>query len=256
MRFQDKVAVVTGGANGIGRCIVEHFVAEGAYVAVIDIDEVAGRALQERYADKVLFFAGDVANQNELDAFANTILERFPLVHVLINNACKSRKGLLSQCSYEDFLYVQQVGVVAPYYLTQLLVKAFAPMASIINISSTRDSQSQADSESYAAAKGGIAALTHALSISLAGRVRVNSISPGWIDTGLYHEAASLDDYTNGDISQHPAGRVGRPEDIAALAVFLCSNEASFIDGENIVVDGGMSKLMIYHDDKGWSYQP
>ena len=256
MRYQDKVAIVTGGANGIGRCIVEHFVAEGAYVAVIDMDKTAGCALQQQFGDRVLFFTGDVAKHSELDAFVETVLKRFPTVHVLINNACKSRKGLLSQCSYEDFLYVQQVGVVAPYYLTQLLEKAFAPEASIINISSTRDSQSQADSESYAAAKGGIAALTHALSVSLAGRVRVNSISPGWIDTGMYHEAASLDAYAAADISQHPAGRVGRPEDIASLALFLCSSQAGFIDGENIVVDGGMSKLMVYHDDKGWIYQP
>jgi NAD(P)-dependent dehydrogenase (short-subunit alcohol dehydrogenase family) len=138
------------------------------------------------------------------------------------------------------------VGVTAPFYLTSLFNKYFATGAAIINISSTRDRQSQPNSESYAAAKGGVSALTHALSVSLAGRVRVNSISPGWIDTtGAVFSGA--------DMAQHPAGRIGRVEDIAEMVIFLCSDRAGFITGENICIDGGMSRQMIYHGDFGWS---
>lgn len=131
--------------------------------------------------------------------------------------------------------------------LTKLFKDHFAAGASIINISSSRDRMSQPQSESYTAAKGGIAALTHALAVSLSGRVRVNSISPGWIETrGTV--------YTGADLSQHPAGRVGKPEDIANMVLYLCSEKAGFITGENICIDGGMTKLMVYHDDHGWTY--
>ena len=131
--------------------------------------------------------------------------------------------------------------------LTKLFKDHFAAGASIINISSSRDRMSQPQSESYTAAKGGIAALTHALAVSLSGRVRGNSISPGWIETrGTV--------YTGADLSQHPAGRVGKPEDIANMVLYLCSEKAGFITGENICIDGGMTKLMVYHDDHGWTY--
>ena len=140
------------------------------------------------------------------------------------------------------------VGVTAPFFLTKQLMPYFAPGASIINISSSRDRMSQPQTESYTAAKGGISALTHAMAISLAGKVRVNSISPGWIDT--YDS-----NITGADALQQPVGRVGKPEDIAELALFLCSEKAGFITGENICVDGGMTKLMIYHGEHGWSYE-
>ncbi|HNZ94566.1 MAG TPA: SDR family oxidoreductase, partial [Sphaerochaeta sp.] len=137
-------------------------------------------------------------------------------------------------------------GVLAPFYLAKLFKPHFADGASIINISSSRDRMSQMQTESYTAAKGGIAALTHALAISLAGKVRVNSISPGWIDTlGATHEGP--------DAVQHPAGRVGNPMDIANMVLFLCSDKSGFITGENICIDGGMTKQMIYHGDHGWT---
>ena len=135
--------------------------------------------------------------------------------------------------------------MAAPFYLTKLLLPHFAPGAAIVNISSTRDRMSQPQTESYTAAKGGIAALTHALAVSLAGRVRVNSISPGWIDTAYTV-------YEGPDATQQPAGRVGNPLDVANLALYLCSDMAGFITGENICVDGGMTKQMIYHNDWGW----
>ena len=154
-------------------------------------------------------------------------------------------KGL-NDCSYDEFNAALRVGVTAPFYLTKLFLPYFAPGASIVNISSSRDRMSQPQTESYTAAKGGIAALTHALAVSLSGRVRVNSISPGWIDT-------SFALYAGPDAAQHPAGRVGNPMDIAHMVLFLCSDKAGFITGENICIDGGMTKQMIYHNDCGWS---
>ena len=124
---------------------------------------------------------------------------------------------------------------------------------SIVNLSSTRAFQSQADTESYSAAKGGITALTHALAVSLAGIARVNSISPGWIETARFHEEADVPHYTESDLLQHPSRRIGEPEDIVRATFFLCDEQNSFINGINLTVDGGMSKLMIYHNDEGWS---
>jgi NAD(P)-dependent dehydrogenase (short-subunit alcohol dehydrogenase family) len=237
MNSINKHAVITGGSNGIGRFIAESFLREGAAVTVIDIDK--------REHEGVQFFHGDIADKAVLEAFVNSLTRP---VDYLINNACIGRSGLLSLCSYEDFEYVQRVGVTAPYYLTSLLLQKdlFTENAAIVNISSTRANQSQPDTEAYSAAKGAINALTHAMAISLAGKVRVNAISPAWIETSASTEHSEQDN------RQHPSGRVGTPVDIAEVVLYLCSDKAGFINGENIAVDGGMSKLMIYHDDYGW----
>ena len=256
MDFRGKIAVITGGANGIGRCIAEHFLNKGALVAVIDSDAPYGLRMKENYGDKLLFFAGDIGEKQALDDFIETVISSFHKVHYLINNAMRSKGGVLSDCGYEDFEYAMRVGVTAPYYLTMKLRDRFAPSASIVNISSSRSNQSQPDTESYTAAKGGIAALTHALSASLAGIARVNAIAPGWIDTSLWHDGCPVPQYSAPDRFQHPVRRVGRAEDIAELTLFLCSEEAGFITGQEIFADGGMSKLMIYNSDYGWSYQP
>lgn len=258
MSHQDKVCVVTGGANGIGRCIVEEFVKAGAYVAFNDIDTEAAERLTGQYGhEKLLFVSGDIAEEETILHFVTAIKHRFDHVDFLINNACISKKGILSDCSFDDFNYTLRVGVTAPYMLSKLLLDNWAPGGAIINIASTRAFMSQPDTESYSAAKGGISALTHALSASLAGKVRVNAISPGWIDTGAYQkEHHYTPEYSSGDQLQHPAGRVGEPLDIAAMVLFLCSNAGSFIAGENITIDGGMSKQMIYHDDQGWAFRP
>ena len=153
-------------------------------------------------------------------------------------------KGI-DECSYEEFQYALSVGVTAPFYLVKLLMDHLAEGASIVNISSSRDRMSQPQTESYTAAKGGIAALTHALAVSLAGRARVNSISPGWIDTSYMV-------YEGPDAIQQPVGRVGNPMDITNMVLFLCSDKAGFITGENICIDGGMTKQMIYHGDCNW----
>ena len=232
--FQNRVVVVTGGAKGIGKTIADEFRKAGAHVCVIDL-------LENDY------FVGDLADQTVLDAFADKVIADYGRVDVLVNNALPLMKGI-DECTYEQFNYALRVGVTAPFYLTKRFAPYFAPDASVINISSSRDRMSQPQTESYTAAKGGISALTHALAVSLAGKVRVNSISPGWIDTDFTV-------YDGADATQHPAGRVGNPLDIANMVLFLCSDKAGFITGENICIDGGMTRQMIYHNDFGWNLQ-
>ena len=232
--FKNKVAVITGGANGIGKCIAEEFRKNGANVAIID--KVAGE-----------HFVGDIADKAVLEKFVKSVINDHGHIDYLINNALPIMRGI-NECSYEEFQYALSVGVTAPFYLSKLFMPYFNTDGSIINISSSRDRMSQPQTESYTAAKGGISALTHALAVSLAGKVRVNSISPGWIDTDYRV-------YNGSDAIQQPVGRVGNPLDIANMVLYLCSDKAGFISGENICIDGGMTKLMIYHNDNGWKLE-
>ena len=234
MDFKDKVAVITGGAQGIGRCIAEEFRKAGATVCVID----------KQQGD---YFVGDLADKETLERFAKEVIDKHGHVDFLINNALPLMKGI-TECSYEEFQYALSVGVTAPFYLAKLFAPHFSEGAAIVNISSSRDRMSQPQTESYTAAKGGIAALTHALAVSLAGKVRVNSISPGWIDTAYTV-------YEGPDAVQQPAGRVGNPMDIASMVLFLCSDKAGFITGANICIDGGLTRQVIYHGDYGWKLE-
>lgn len=232
--FQGKVAVVTGGAKGIGKAIVQAFERAGARVCVIDL-------LDNGY------YVGDIAEQEVMEAFVRKVITEYGHIDYLIHNAMPLMKGL-DDCTYEEFNYALRVGVTAPFYLTKLFAPYFTAGAAIVNISSSRDRMSQPQTESYTAAKGGISALTHALAVSLAGKARVNAISPGWIDT-------EQQTYTGADALQQLVGRVGKPSDIAQLVLYLCSDQAGFITGENICVDGGMTRQMIYHNDFGWTLQ-
>ena len=229
--LKDKVVIVTGGARGIGKCIADEFRSQGAHVHVIDKQEGE-------------HFVGDISRKEVLEAFVSEVLKTHDRIDCIINNALPLMKGI-DECTYEEFQYALSVGVTAPFYLVKLLVPHLSEGASSVNISSSRDRMSQPQTESYTAAKGGIASLTHALAISLAGKARVNSISPGWIDT-------SYTVYEGPDAIQQPAGRVGNPKDIAHMVLFLCSDKAGFITGENICIDGGMTKQMIYHGDCHW----
>ncbi len=256
-RMEGKTAVVTGGAAGIGKCIVKTLAESGARVCFIDNNKDDLDRTTTEFASAGLDavpYLGDIAEESVLKEFAAFVLGSAPGgIDMLVNNACISRGGLNSSCSYVDFNYVLRVGISAPYMLTLLFSEHFRAGASIINIASSRAFMSQRDTESYSAAKGGITALTHAMAASLAGRVRVNSISPGWIDTGMYHSAGRKAEYSESDIKQHTSGRIGEPEDIASAVMFLADDRNSFINAENIVVDGGMTKLMIYHNDHGWT---
>ena len=230
--FKNKIAVVTGGARGIGRCIRQQFERAGATVCVIDLLENDG-------------YVGDLSDKKTLEDFAASVIARHGRVDYLINNAAPKMCGV-NEGSYEDFEYALRVGVTAPFYLAKLFAPYFSKGACIVNISSSRDRMSQPQTESYTAAKGGIAALTHALAVSFAGKVRVNSISPGWIDN-------NYPVYQGPDATQQPAGRVGAPPDIANTVLYLCSDMAGFITGDNICIDGGMTRQMIYHGDCGWT---
>ena len=232
--FQNKTAVVTGGAKGSGKAIAREFRKNNAFVCVID-------RLPNDY------YTGDLSEKSVLEDFARKVISEYGHIDYLINNALPLMQGIDS-CTYEEFTYALQVGVTAPFYLAKLFLPFFSPGAAIVNISSTRDRMSQPQTESYTAAKGGISALTHALAVSLAGKVRVNSISPGWIDT-------SFTEYEGADALQQPVGRVGNPLDIANMVLYLCSDKAGFITGENICIDGGMTKQMIYHGEYGWTLQ-
>ena len=232
MNEQTKVAVITGGAHGIGKAIREAF--EARNIQTYIIDKTPGD-----------WFVGDIGDKETLERFANEVIGKAGHVDYIINNAPPAMKGI-AECTWEEFNEAMRVGVASAFYLTKLLMSYLSEDASIVNISSSRDRMSQPQTESYTAAKGGIHALTHAMAISLAGKARVNSISPGWINT--------TEEAIEGvDAIQQPVGRVGTPKDIAEMVMFLCSDKAGFITGENICIDGGMTKQMIYHGDHGWT---
>ena len=258
-----KTALITGGSRGIGRAIVLAFLREGASVAFIDPAVEEGRRLASAHPG-ALFVPGDITRAGDLDRLFDTLRQHVGRVDFLVNNACFSRGGILSDCSPEDFDAVLAVGVRAPYELSRRCLPLFPDReACIVNIGSSRAVMSQPDTESYSAAKGGIVALTHALAVSLGPRVRVHCVSPGWIDTrpepvpeGPAPAATPAASPPDPDWAQHPAGRIGRPADIAELVLFLCSSRAGFITGQHFLVDGGMTRTMIYHGDGGWTFAP
>ena len=229
--FKNKICVITGGASGIGKTIKEEFEKEGCKCYIIDVK-------------KNDCFVGDISDKDTIEKFIDYVINKEGKIDYLINNAPPLNKGI-DTCSYEEFEYALKVGVTAPFYMSKLFLPYFNEGACIINISSSRDRMSQPMTESYTASKGAISSLTHAMAVSLAHKVRVNSISPGWINT-------TEEEFSEVDNLQHPVGRIGVPKDVSQMVLYLCSDKASFISGENICIDGGMTKQMIYHNDYNW----
>lgn len=243
--FQGKTVFITGGAQGIGRAIVEAFRETGAMVAFCDIDREVGEATAK--ATGAHFFVANVADAEALHAAFNAACEQFGEVDIVVNNAGVGGYSPLWETSIEQFDRTLAINLRPVFITAQAMsVRRNSPegrqrYGRIINIASTRWLQSEAGWEGYAASKGGIVALTHALAVSLSDyAITVNCISPGWIDTG------HLGPIGDNDHRQHPAGRVGEPADIARACLFLADPANGFIDGQNIVVDGGMTKKMIY----------
>lgn len=253
MRHDGRIALVTGGAQGIGRAIVDRFLHEGARVCVMDLDAEAGNELDIDASDRdrLAFFEGDVADESRVAEVVEGCASRFGGLDVLVNNAAIAHPYEdplinLDRAQWERVLAVNLTGAM-------LCARAAIPWlqrrrGSIVNIASTRALQSEPNCEAYAAAKGGLLALSHAMAVSLGPTIRVNAVSPGWIETRDWQKRSLRRDpqLRPVDHEQHPVGRVGTPHDVATMVAWLASDEAAFVTGQNFVVDGGMTRKMIY----------
>ena len=252
--FHDKVALVTGGGQGIGKAIVQAFSHQGVRVVIADKDEEAGKECEQWIHSKggqATFMYCDVAEAASIQSLVAQTIGRYDRLDFLINNAGISRFTPMSELAIEAFDEVLSVNLRSAF----ITAKYAAPYlkqhrGAIVNIASTRALMSEPDSEAYAASKGGLVALTHALAISLGPDVRVNAISPGWIEVRDWKKSSAREEvrHTEADRQQHPVGRVGTPEDVGRAAVFLCSGEAGFITGQNFIIDGGMTVKMMYQE--------
>ncbi len=254
-RFKDRVCIITGGARGIGAAIAYRLGLEGCRIAIIDVDGEAARYRAESFRGEgieAMYIKADVSIEEEIARAMEAIYSGYGSIDVLVNNAGIGFSGKeLEYQSYDEWRRVIDVNLTGVWLCSKHAVKYMKKLGGvIINIASTRALQSEPNTEPYSASKGGIVALTHALAISLAKyRIRVVAISPGWIDTSEWQIPSKKSTLTPLDNLWHPTGRVGRPEDIAAIVAFLASNEAEWITGINIVVDGGVSSKMVYMDE-------
>ena len=241
MNFQNKSVIITGAANGIGKGIATAYVNAGASVVLADLDEKAGQALQHQLDGKAIFIKTDVRKEEDIQHLMTKTMEQFNKVDILINNAGVSRFTPIHDLTVEAWDDVINTNLRSVFIASKEASKYMKSGGSIVNIASTRAAMSEPNSEAYAATKGGIVALTHALAASLSEQgITVNSISPGWIQNENYEELRDKDH------AQHLSNRVGKPEDIAKACLYLTDSENNFVNGENITVDGGMTRKMIY----------
>ncbi len=251
--LQGKTVIVTGGAQGIGKGVTQHLLEQGAGVMIADIDAEAGAETVAELTGlgDVRFIATDVAEEASVASMIREVLAWHGAIDGLVNNAGIANPGAtpVEQLALETWNRMIATNLTGAF----LCVKHAAPSlrsthGAVVNIASTRALQSEPNTEAYAASKGGIVALTHALAISLGPAVRVNAISPGWIDVYAWRKASvrHIPTWSDVDHTQHPVGRIGLPADIATLAAFLLSSDSGFITGQNFVVDGGMTRKMIY----------
>ena len=240
-----KRVFITGGANGIGKVNVQAFASEGLQVAFCDVDDLSGGRLETETG--AVFINADAGDKAELESCMLDLFEKWGDIDILINNVGVGNFGDIKDVSVEDFEQLINVNLHSAFITSRLLAihrehqKERNNYGRIINLCSTRYLMSEAGTEAYSASKGGIFSLTHALAVSLSKyHITVNSISPGWIEN--YH----YDTLTEADHRQHPSLRVGKPDDIARMCLFLCNEKNDFINGENITIDGGMTRKMIY----------
>ena len=240
-----KRVFITGGANGIGKAIVQAFASEGLQVAFCDVDDLSGGRLETETG--AVFIKADAGVKAELESCMLDLFEKWGDIDILINNVGVGNFGDIKDVSVEDFEQLINVNLRSAFITSRLLAihredqKERNNYGRSINLYKTRYMMNEAGTEAYSASKGGIFSLTHALAVSLSKyHITVNSISPGWIEN--YH----YDTLTEADHQQHPSRRVGKPEDIARMCLFLCDEKNDVINGENITIDGGMTRKMIY----------
>lgn len=254
MRFSGKVVIVTGGGQGIGGAVCRSFAAEGVSVVIADIDEEAGKeneALIRDAGGTAYFVRTDVAVEKDVMRLASEAVKQFGRIDIVINNAGIGTEGTLFENPVDAFDHVLAVNLRGPYMMAKYCGQEIARVGGgcIIHIASTRAFMSEANTEPYSASKGGLVALTHALAMSLSSmNIRVMSISPGWIDVSSWQKSSKAcpDALSERDHLQHPARRVGTPLDIANACMYLCSEDAGFMTGTNVMIDGGMTVKMIY----------
>ncbi len=244
-----KVVLITGAAQGIGSVMVKHFLDAGYDVAALDSDTEAFSEFRKSQDERVASILADVSYEPQVLAAVAEVKQRFGRIDAVVNNAAIMANVPPTQLEIEQWNRVLGVNLTGPFLMAKHAAAALKnSKGTIINIASTRALMSEANTEAYSASKGGILALTHALAMSLAPEIRVNAISPGWIEVSHLKKLSTRHqpELSRADHEQHPVGRVGVASDIAAMAVFLASDEAGFITGQNFVIDGGMTKKMIY----------
>ncbi|CAH0345882.1 Dihydroanticapsin 7-dehydrogenase [Bacillus sp. CECT 9360] len=244
MSFVNKTVLVTGAGSGIGKEVALHFARKEAKVVIAEQDEQTGVATAEEIktlGGQAIFVRTDVRDEKEIKHAFDETIRHFGSLDILINNAGVSKFKPLLDLSVSEWDDILAINLRSVFIASKEAAKIMKPGSSIVNISSSRAFMSEEGTEAYSASKGGIIAITHALAASLSERrIRVNSISPGWIETGDYEELSKEDH------EQHWSKRVGKPSDIAKACVYLCDDENDFVNGENITVDGGMTRKMIY----------
>ncbi|MBK6284387.1 MAG: SDR family oxidoreductase [Draconibacterium sp.] len=246
----NKNIIVTGGAQGIGKIITKQLSEKGYSVSVFDIDEEALQEFKaESNSDKIAFFKTDISEEESVRNSVQQSIEFFGNISGLINNAAIQIDKPVTELTIEEWNRVIGTNLTGAFLCSKHAASFLKKSkGNIINISSTRAFQSEPNTEAYSASKGGILALTHSLAVSLGPEIKVNSISPGWIDVSGIKKKSIADQIklSEADHVQHPAGRVGKPEDIANLVLFLLNPENDFITGQNFIIDGGMTRKMIY----------
>lgn len=254
MDFANKVVVVTGGGQGIGACIAIAYAKQKATVVIADIDEEAGKEVEteiNNFGGHGYFISVDVADETSVKEMVALLDKKYGKIDILVNNAAISSSGTLFTREIEDFEQVLRVNVLGGYMCTKYCVPLMiGEGCSIVNMASTRAMMSEPHTEPYSASKGAVLAMTHSLAASLAPKIRVNAISPGWIDTSQWKKKKDRKfvSLREKDHMQHLTGRVGRPEDVAKAVLFLTGEDAGFITGANFVIDGGMTVKMIYEE--------